>query len=68
VTAQRANRADVAAVLHDDGLRFNGFLLELTRADGANIGDELALGDAGQVVTVTPMAHWRRCPVTRTIR
>ena len=43
VTAQRAERPDVAAALHDDSLRSGGFVLELAREDGAPIGDHPAL-------------------------
>jgi len=43
VAAQRAERPDVAAVLHDDSLRFGGFVLELAREDGIDVGDDLAL-------------------------
>ena len=43
VSAQRSARPDVAAVLHEDNLRFSGFVLELASADDAEVADDLPL-------------------------
>ncbi len=43
VFAQRAERPDVVAALHDEGLRFSGFLVEVEVPEGATPPDDLAV-------------------------
>ncbi len=60
VYAQRAERPDVVAVLHDERLRFSGFIFEIDVPEGAGAPDRLAVclvardALAGTAALVTP--------------
>ncbi len=43
VSAQRAERPDVVAVLHDERLRFSGFLVEVEAPEGSAPPEQLAV-------------------------